>query len=308
MTGTGKAVAIIGCGLISESWAALFLAHGYDVDAWDPDAAVRQRFADRISRPVSQLDELGANPEKRGRLSVRETLAEAVAKADLVQESAPENARLKRALYAEIEAAAPPDAIVASSSSALTWSELSPEMREPRRLVTAHPFNPPHLIPLVELYGRDAAILDRADAIYRDLGRRPVRLKKDAIGHIANRLSSALWREAVHIVAEGIADVAAVDAALVDGPGLRWSVIGAHMGYHIGGGDGGIAHYLSHLGPSQTRRWETLGTPKLTPGVCEMLVGGIAEEAAGRSVAELEAERDARLIRALKAREASDGA
>ena len=123
---------------------------------------------------------------------------------------------------------------------------------------------------------------------------------------IANRLSSALWREAVYIVAEGIGDVATVDAALVHGPGLRWSVIGAHMGYHLGGGDGGIAHYLSHLGPSQVRRWETLGTPNLTPEVCDMLVAGIADETGGRSVVELEAERDALLIRVLKARQASD--
>ena len=306
MTGRDTRATVIGCGLIGESWAALFLAHSYHVDAWDPDSAVRDRFAERVKRPLAQLGELGADPRARGTLSIHDSVAKAVARAGLVQENAPEKVPLKRALYAEIEAAAPADAIIASSTSALTWSDLSCGMRRPGRLVTAHPFNPPHLIPLVELFGTDLDTVARAEAIYRDLGRQPVRLKKDAVGHIANRLSSALWREAVHIVAAGIADVAAVDAALVNGPGLRWSAIGAHMAYHLGGGAGGIAHYLSHLGPSQARRWETLGTPTLTPEVCDMLIAGIADEAAGRSVDELEAERDVSLMRALKARKNGD--
>jgi carnitine 3-dehydrogenase len=308
MASRDRRVAIIGCGLIGESWAALFLVHSYHVDAWDPDPAVRERFAERIKRPLVHLGELGANLRVQGSLSVHDSLAKAVAQVGLVQENAPENIPLKRALYAEIEGAAPSDAIIASSTSALTWTDLSPDMRQPGRLVTAHPFNPPHLIPLVELFGTDADTVARAESIYRALGREPVRLKKDAVGHIANRLSSALWREAVHIVAAGIADVATVDAALVNGPGLRWSAIGAHMAYHLGGGDGGMTHYLSHLGPSQQRRWETLGTPKLTPEVCDMLIDGIAEEAAGRSVAQIEVERDAFLIRALKARRSTDAA
>ncbi len=300
LTEDREAIAVIGCGLIGESWAALFLAHGYDVHAWDPDPDVRAAFHERLERPLAQLASLGQSGG--GRLRVVDTLADAVATAGLVQENAPEKLPVKRALYAEIEAAVPEAAIIASSSSALTWSDLSSEMRRPERLITAHPFNPPHLIPLVELFGPDPILVGRAEAIYRDVGRKPVRLKKDAVGHIANRLASALWREAVHIVAEGIADVAEVDAALVHGPGLRWSVMGSHLLYHLGGGDGGIAHYLNHLGPSQARRWETLGTPCLTPDVCAMLIAGVATEAGGRSVAELEAVRDARLIRALQAR------
>jgi 3-hydroxyacyl-CoA dehydrogenase len=184
----------------------------------------------------------------------------------------------------------------------LTWSQLTEEMRQPGRLITAHPFNPPHLIPLVELFGTDQAVLGRADAIYRDIQRTTVSLKKEAIGHLANRLASALWREAVYLVAEGIANVADIDAALVNGPGLRWSVMGAHMVYHLAGGEGGIEHYLDHLGPSQQRRWQALGSPQLTPEVCAKLVAGIAEEAAGRSIAELEQARDDLLIRLLQAR------
>jgi len=296
------AIAVIGCGLIGESWSALFLAHGYEVHAWDPDVQVRGRLAERLQRPLAQLATLYPKNTVPGRLRVHDTLAEAVARADLVQENAPERVPLKRALYSEIEGVTPSSAIIASSSSAFTWSQLSTEMHTPGRLITAHPFNPPHLVPLVELYGVDPEALGRADAIYRDIHRETVRLKKEAIGHIANRLASALWREAVHLVAEGIADVTDIDAALVNGPGLRWSVIGAHMVYHLAGGEGGIEHYLDHLGPSQERRWEALGSPRLTQEVCAQLIAGIAEEAAGRSVAELERARDARLIRMIQAR------
>ncbi len=302
-----KPVAVLGCGLIGESWAALFLAHGHDVQAWDPSPQVRLGFAARLERPLAQLAALGCDPARQGRLQVVESLAEAVAGVGWVQENAPENIPLKQGLYAEIEAVVSAATIIASSTSALTWSELSPGMRNPQRLITAHPFNPPHLVPLVELYGISAAHLDSADAFYRSIGRKPVRLKKDAVGHIANRLASALWREAVHIVAEGIADVSEVDAALVHGPGLRWSVMGAHMTYHLGGGQEGMAHYLRHLGPSQVRRWASLGTPQLTEAVCQALISGVDKEAAGRSVTELEAQRDAQLIKALQARGAADG-
>ncbi|VXC96543.1 L-carnitine dehydrogenase [Pseudomonas sp. 9AZ] len=302
-----KPVAVLGCGLIGESWAALFLAHGYDVQAWDPSPQVRLGFTARLERPLAQLVTLGCDPARRGRLQVAESLAEAVIGVGLVQENAPENIPLKQGLYAEIEAVVSADTIIASSTSALTWSELSPGMRNPQRLITAHPFNPPHLVPLVELYGISAAHLDSADGLYRSIGRKPVCLKKDAVGHIANRLASALWREAVHIVAEGIADVSEVDAALVHGPGLRWSVMGAHMTYHLGGGQEGMAHYLRHLGPSQVRRWASLGMPQLTEAVCQALISGVDKEAAGRSVSELEVQRDAQLIKALQARGAADG-
>ncbi|WP_339437648.1 3-hydroxyacyl-CoA dehydrogenase NAD-binding domain-containing protein [Pseudomonas sp. EL_65y_Pfl1_R32] len=296
-------VAIVGCGLIGESWAALFLAHGYDVHAWDPNVEVLSGLAARLFRPLVQLESLGLDSARRGRLRVADSLVDALQGATLVQENAPESVAIKHALYAEMETALSPQAIIASSTSALTWSELAPGMHEPRRLITAHPFNPPHLVPLVELYGIDADVLEKAEALYRSVGRHPVRLKKDAVGHIANRLASALWREAVHIVAEGIADVTEVDAALIHGPGLRWSVTGAHMTYHLGGGQEGIAHYLRHLGPSQERRWASLGSPRLDESVCRALVEGIEREADGRSIAELEALRDAGLIRALRARE-----
>ena len=295
-----KTVAIVGGGLIGASWAALFTAGGIDVVAWDPDATARALFRDRVNAARKQLAQLGRRG--RGKLKIVARLKAAVADADLIQESAPEKLELKHRLFAEIVAAAKPQATIASSTSSFAWSALTEGMKEPSRLIVSHPFNPPHLVPLVELFGTDAARVQAAAVFYEAMGKVTIRMKREAPGHVANRLASALWREAVHIVAEGIADVADVDKALVEGPGLRWSIQGAHMTYHLGGGEGGIRHYLDHLGPSQEKRWAALGSPSLTSEVKDALVRGVEAEAAGRSIAELSAERDAALIETLKLR------
>lgn len=299
-----RKAAVVGAGLIGASWAALFAAHGIAVAAWDPSEAARAGFLDRVRQARGQLRRIGI--ANRGRVRVGASLADTLQGADWVQESAPESVPLKHALYEEIEKIRPTTAI-ASSTSSFTWSELAPGLRNPSMLLTAHPFNPPHLMPLVELYTPDSLLLDRADAFYRSLGRVTVRLKREAAGHIANRLASALWREAVSMVAEGIAEVEDIDRALVAGPGLRWSIMGAHISYHLGGGPGGIRHYLDHLGPSQERRWTTLGHPSLTNDVRDAIVQGVEAEAAGRSIAELEAERDEQLIEALRRRRRTNG-
>jgi 3-hydroxyacyl-CoA dehydrogenase len=293
-------VGIIGCGLIGASWAALAAAAGYPVRAWDPEQRAREDFPARVAAAQAQLSELGMTGKADVILADR--LQDVARDCRWIQENAPERLELKTALLAEIEAAASAETIIASSTSSLLWSDLASKLRRPTQFLLAHPFNPPHLMPLVEIYASDAGIRNRAIDFYTRLGRVPVCLKREAQGHIANRLASALWREAVNIVAEGIADVVDVDRALINGPGLRWSVIGAHMAYHLGGGAGGIAHYLQHLGPSQERRWADLGTPKLTPEVCQLLTDGIAVEAAGRSIGQLEQERDAALIASLKLR------
>lgn len=300
-------VAVIGCGLIGESWSALLTAYGHDVIAWDPSANAFNGFVDRVDSARTQVQQLqGDLPLKIGRLRTVSDLSEAVSGVEWIQENAPESASLKTELYARIEDAASKDAVIASSTSSLTWSELSAQLRHSSRFITAHPFNPPHLMPLVEIYGPNAAVVDLAVGFYQSLGRQTVVLARDAVGHIANRLASALWREAVNIVAEGIADVTAVDTALVNGPGLRWSVLGAHMAYHLGGGGGGIGHYLRHLGPSQERRWATLGSPSLTPEVCALLVEGVQQEAGDRSIKDLEMQRDAALMRVLVARKGQE--
>ena len=295
-------IAILGAGLIGTAWAALFRHHGFDVRIWDPAPEALDSAEARMTIPLAQLAEIASDAGRSGTLTLCKSLEDAVTGAALVQENAPESIPVKHALYAQVEPHLATDTILASSSSALTWSDLAPALQDPARLITAHPFNPPHLVPLVEVYGTDPAHIHRAEAIYRAAGRVPVRLKKDATGHIANRLASALWREAVFMVQDGIADVEAIDAALVTGPGLRWSVLGAHMAYHLGGGAGGMAGYLAHLGPSQERRWSALGQPSLTPDVQAALVAGTTAAANGRSITELEAARDKALIAALCAR------
>ena len=298
--GSNAPVAVIGAGLIGASWAAMFSAAGYDVRVWDPSEASRAQFERRHERASQHLRRLGLNPH--GQVSWSTSLKTAVSEAVWIQENAPEKAELKTALYRDIESFTRASALIASSTSALTWSELSPGFANPDRFLTTHPFNPAHLIPLIEIYGREQAAVAAAARLFSSMNKVPVVLKRDATGHVANRLASALWREAVHIVSEGIADVAAVDAALVHGPGLRWSVAGAHMNYHLGGGPAGMKGYLEHLGQSQQRRWATLGNPELSPEVCESLVQGIETASGGLPVEQLEDLRDERLIALLKSR------
>lgn len=296
---TGR-VAVVGCGTLGASWTALFLAHGFDVAAYDTASGSGDRLRAAVARPLGQLAELGVTGT--GRLSVCETVAAAVSGAVFVQENAPETEAIKRAVLAELDALAAPGIIVASSTSAMLRSRIVADCATPERIVVAHPFHPPHLVPLVEIVAGNAAIAERTAAFYARLGRRPVILRNEMPGHIANRLAAALYREAVNLVAENVASVADIDAALCNGPGLRWAAMGPHMTYHLGGGTGGIRHYLDHLGPSQVRRWESLGTPELTEAVKDAIVAGIAEEAAGRTLPELEARRDRALIDILKAR------
>ena len=304
MTPTDR-IAVIGCGVVGASWTALFLAHGRDVTATDPAPGAREKLRAFVARARPDLARLGATGD--GTLRFVESVEEAVAQAGFVQESAREDEAFKRDLLARLDAAAPPDAIIASSTSALLRSRIVADCARPRRVIVAHPFNPPHLLPLVEILGEDESVVARACDFYRALGRRPVVLRKEAPGHLANRLTAALYREAVHLVAEGVADVADIDAAISEGPGLRWAIMGPHLTYHLGGGEGGVRHYLDHLGPSQERRWASLGTPRLTENVKAAIVAGVDAETQGRSIAALEARRDRLLIDILRARADADG-
>lgn len=293
-------LAIVGAGMIGASWAALASAHGVTVSAYDPNPEAEARFRSYIERARAQLIELGLTGA--GPVSFSADLATALEGAGFVQENGPENEAVKRKLLAEIDGLLPPEAIIASSTSALVRSAIVADCARPERIVVAHPFNPPHLVPLVEIVGADPDVVARAASFYRALGRRPVVLNREMPGHIANRLASALYREAVHLVEQGVASVADIDAALCHGPGLRWALMGPHMTYHLGGGEGGIAGYLAHLGPSQVRRWQSLGNPSLDADVQAKIVAGVAEEAGGRSIAELELRRDEGLLALLKAR------
>jgi 3-hydroxyacyl-CoA dehydrogenase len=220
-------------------------------------------------------------------------------RADFVQESAPEREGVKQALLARIDAVLPPDIVIASSSSGLLISNLVASCRHPERCVIGHPFNPPHLIPLVEVVGgaqTAPATVERAMAFYAAIGKRPIHIRREVRGHVANRLQAALWREAVHLVAAGVASVADVDTAISEGPGLRWALMGPHLTFHLAGGEGGMAHFLNELGPPVESWWDDLGIPSLTPAVRDALAEGVAAETGGRDIAALAAERDRFLI------------
>ncbi|MEN3793529.1 3-hydroxyacyl-CoA dehydrogenase NAD-binding domain-containing protein [Fulvimarina sp. MAC3] len=298
-------VAVIGTGLIGAGWATVFLAKGIDVLAIDPapDASAKLEAAIRSMWPaLVELGEAAGEPDL-DHLRFAAAPGPELSEVQLVQENAPEKLEMKRALFAEVERFVKPDTILASSTSALLIGDVQTACREPSRCLAAHPFNPPHLLPLVEVSGgplTDPAVLDRAMTFYEHLGKAPVRLKKEIQGHIAGRLSAALYREAVHLVAEGVASAADIDTAVRNGPGLRWAAVGPHMTYHLGGGEGGIAAYLDHLGDSQQRRWDDLGTPALTKALREKLVVETLVEADGESVRALAAERDSQLVGLVK--------
>jgi carnitine 3-dehydrogenase len=295
----------VGGGLIGGAWAAFFLSRGLAVRLHDPRPDAEAAIRPIIDQALADLAQLAPLPVIAATaLQFCSTLGEAVGPADYVQENAPEVLALKQALLARIDAVAAPDVLIGSSTSSLRATDLQRDCRHPERVMVAHPFNPPHLVPLVELVRGDRTAPLAQDAAYdwfESLGKAPIRVAKEATGHVANRMSSALWREAVHIVAQGIASVEDVDRAIRYGPGLRWAIEGPHMLYHLGGGAGGMAAYLDHLGPAQEARWAELGTPTLDAATRQLLVAGIAEEAAGRTIGTLAAERDQRLIAVLQA-------
>lgn len=302
-------VAVVGAGLIGASWTALLTWKGHMVRVVDPAAETAARIEAMQARAWTALRQLEAPPGAPGPWQVL-PLAEAVAGVDLVIEAGPEALAAKRALLAEVDAAAAPGVPIASSTTAHPPSALQEGLAHPGRLLVAHPFNPPHLVPLVEIVpgaATDPAVTAAVRAFFDGLGKQTILVKREATGHVANRLAAALYREAVHLVAEGIADVEDVDKAVAFGPGLRWAVMGPHMLYHLGGGAGGLRAYLDHLGPAQERRWADLGTPALTDAVKAALVAGVEAEAAGRALPELEAERDAALVAVLKALAAARG-
>ena len=296
-----RRIAIIGTGVIGASWSALFLAKGLEVTATDvaPNAeAALRRFVD-AAWPA--LKRLGLSPgASQSNLKFTAELAHAIAGADLVQENGPERIEFKQKLYGQLDELLPADAIIASSSSGLTMSEIQKgAASHPERCVIAHPFNPPHLIPLTEIVGgakTSEATIRRAEEFYTSIGQRTVRLNKEMPGHVANRLQAALSREVYYLVAEGVVSAADVDTALSWGPGLRWGVMGSMMLNHLGGGPGGIEHFFQQFTGPMTAWWKTLGSPVLTPEVQKKLIDGVHAEAGSRTIEELEAERDEVLL------------
>ena len=305
-------ITVIGTGVIGASWTALYLARGLDVVATDPAPGAEAALRKFVETAWPALKRLGLSPgASQSNLKFTADLAEAVANAQLVQENGPERIEFKRILYGQLDELLAHDVIVASSSSGLTMSEIQQgAASHPERCVIAHPFNPPHLIPLVEIVGgakTSEETIQRASEFYASIGQRPVRLNKEMPGHVANRLQAALGREVYYLVAEGVLSAADVDTALCWGPGLRWAIMGNMMLNHLGGGPGGIEHFFAQFTGPMTAWWKTLGSPVLTPEVQKVLIDGVHAEVGSRSIAELEAERDEILLGLLELRTKNAG-
>ncbi|MCA1195474.1 MULTISPECIES: 3-hydroxyacyl-CoA dehydrogenase NAD-binding domain-containing protein [unclassified Saccharopolyspora] len=300
-----REVACIGAGVIGGGWAAHFLARGYRVTAWDPAPDAAEKLRRLVDAAWPALTELGLAPgASRDALTVTATLEEAVAGAEFVQESAPEDLELKQDLLARIDAATPPGVVVSSSTSGYGMTEMQQRCATPERLVVGHPFNPPYLIPLVEVVGgerTDPEAVTWASRFFEVAGKSVITMDREVPGFIANRLQEALWREALHMVAEGEATVEQIDASITEGPGLRWPFLGPCLTFHLAGGEGGMAHMLDHFGPSLKSPWTRLEAPELTTELRDRMVQGCEETADGRSIAELVADRDRAVIAVLRA-------
>ncbi|ASK66160.1 3-hydroxybutyryl-CoA dehydrogenase [Brachybacterium avium] len=293
-------IACVGIGTIGGGWAAYFLSRGYRVQAWDPSPEAGDRVRALIDAAWPALTQLGlaegADPHA---ISIHTDLAEALDGAQFVQESAPEVLEMKQQLLADIDAHAAPGVIIASSTSGYSMTEMAVDAATPERLVVGHPFNPPYLIPLVEVVGGEQtspAAVDWVSAWYEHLGKSVITMDHEVPGFIANRLQEALWREALHMVDNGEATVEQIDRSITDGPGLRWPLQGPMLTFHLAGGPGGMAHMLDHFGPSLKSPWTRLEAPELTEELRGAVVAGCDDEADGRTVPELVAQRDQAII------------
>ncbi len=294
-----RTVAVIGAGTIGASWAACFLANGLNVVTVDPVRQERdlRRAIDRMMPALESIGQTVSGDQRQLRFTSQ--IDDELAAVQFIQENVPERLDTKRDTLRHLEDVIAPHAIISSSATALIPSDIQAGARHPNRMLVGHPFNPPHLIPLVEVSGGEQTapeVLDWAMEFYRAIGKAPVLMKREAYGHIANRLAAALFREAIHLVAEGITTVEGVDEVITQGPGLRWALQGPFTTYHLAGGDEGIAHYMRHLGPTQEARWQTLGEPSLTEELTEQIVKEVQEAASGQSPAQLARIRDAGLV------------
>jgi 3-hydroxyacyl-CoA dehydrogenase len=300
-------IAIVGTGVIGASWAALYLARGLSVVATDPAPNAEANLRGYIDAAWKDLTVIGLSPNaSRDRLQFTLDMKKALADADLVQENGPERQDFKIKLFAEMDAAAPSDSIIASSSSGLTMSMMQSACTHPERCVIGHPFNPPHVVPLVEVVAGEKTspeTVQRAIAFYASIGKKPIHVRKEVVGHVANRLQAALYREVVHLIEHGVLDVADSDAAVCWGPGLRWGVMGPNLLFHLGGGQGGIRHFMEHLSGPVATWWKDLGTlTEFSPQIKQTIIDGVLKEAGNRSIEELERERDTMLLELLATR------
>jgi carnitine 3-dehydrogenase len=303
-------IGVVGTGVIGASWAACFLAKGFDVAASDPAEGAEKRLRTLVDRFWPALEGMGlVEGALRSRLHFDPVLTRAVAGCAFVQESGPERVDVKRDLLARISAAVPADSLIATSSSGILISDIQDAATYPERVLLGHPFNPPHLMPLVEVAGgrRTSGVnIDRALAFYQSIGKKTIRIQREIKGHVANRLQAALWREAFYLVEQGIATVQDIDTAIAEGPGLRWALLGPFLNLHLSGGTGGIAHVLDHLGPPMAGWWRDLGEVTLSEDLNAAVAQGVAEEMRVTDVERLASHRDELLLALLQLKKGAD--
>jgi carnitine 3-dehydrogenase len=299
-------IAIVGTGVIGASWAAYYLARGFEVVATDPWPQAEANLRKYVDDAWPLLTQVGLSPgASRDRLTFTPDMSRALAQADWVQENAPERPDFKIKLFAQMDEVTPPNSIIASSSSGITMDVIQSGCKRPERCVIGHPFNPPHVVPLVEVVGgakTSEATIERAMAFYASIGKKPVRLYKALPGHVANRFQAALYKEVLYLVQQGVLSVADADVAVCYGPGIRWGVMGPSLQWHVGGGQGGIQHFMEHLMDPLAGMMKTLGTPEITPQLKRTVVDAVLKEAGGRSVEQLAREENAVLTGLLKLR------
>lgn len=296
-------VAIIGAGTVGMSWAALFISYGRPVKIYDPMPGLHDEAMEYLCA-IKSKPSLPSSADLPEVVSICDSIETALDGVCFVQESIQENLQAKRDLLRKIDELVPAHVIVGSSTSSLLLADIVAECRvAPTRFVLGHPFNPPHLMPLVEVFGTCQSSVQAAIAVYRSVGRHPITMRKQLPGHVANRLTSAIFREAVWLLKEGVASVEDIDAAMCQGPGIRFAHMGPFQTYHLAAGNGGIRQYLEHLGPSQEARWKSLGdTPTLDKDTNQQIVRGVEQMVGSRSIASLAASRDAMLVAILNAK------
>jgi ketoreductase RED1 len=306
-----RTVAVIGAGTIGLSWASLFAAHGLRVRVQDPRPDIGADVEEAV-RHYARLQPDGApDPEQLlARIEVAADVETAVAGVDVVQENAPERLPLKQELFARIERACPERALILSSTSALMPSDLAREMRTPGRLLVGHPFNPPEVLPLVEIVPGERTeqwAVDAAVAFYREMGKKPVVLRKEINGFVANRLQSTLFRECVWLVSQGVVSAAELDEIVTESIGIRWATAGPFESFHLGGGPGGMRHFLEHLGPGMARRWKVVEQPELDQPTVELISGQVESRFGDRNYEQLTEARDRAQLAVIEARDAAQG-
>jgi carnitine 3-dehydrogenase len=297
-------IAVVGTGVIGASWAAYFLAKGFDVAATDPADGAEKRLRTLVDGFWPALEHIGlAAGASRSRLRFDPDIARAVEGCAFIQENGPERVDVKRDLLGRISAVAPSDSLIATSSSGILISDIQDAAAYPERVLLGHPFNPPHLIPLVEVVGgrmTSEGAIKKALTFYGSIGKKPIHIRREVKGHVANRLQAALWREAFYLVEQGIASVEDVDTAIAHGPGLRWALLGPFLNLHLSGGAGGIAHVLEHLGPPLESWWRELGNVTLNEDLNGAIARGVTEELGAADLAHLTSQRDDMLLALLR--------